>query len=691
MNKIIMLIITEFLVVTFTACGSEGGSDSPSSSNTITTKTGQFMDSAVEGLIYECKPTNGSVGSSGTTNELGEYSCGDGDSVSFYISNIFLAEVNSSEYITPQMLFPNSDRAVVNLTQLLQTLDENKNPADGIKLDARLTANFVTSNFNLMADDFDSNMENILGLSLVDADTAIEHLNDTFSIIGIEIVQYDTIKPVVTINGEVIEDKTVITKKIVLNQSIPEDIIVSTDAVDGVLSIYKSGSLNVGQLGEQVVIIRSTDLTGNTFSAIIQYIVEEEVAVIIVDPTENNETNTTIIVDIVPPVSTVIGQTFESFVGEDINIRTVIFVDAIDGNITAISSGSVNKNVVGTYIVNKIASDLSGNTSSITDIYIVKPVPDTTAPVLSSTDKSFTTTVGTALTFETVTTDDGSAVVVTGSVDFNTAGTYTRIYNSTDEAGNKSITVTHTYVVNEVVTDSPIIVSVIDENLSVMSGQDVDISTTAIDTDGKPSVAYNVYALSDTVYAISLDSGVLTDKLSDNNYSATVQTSGLADDSNYSLVITYTGVVNGENPNSEKTSVYDMEVIAIDDTPDAMDYQNIYNASLSSYVFSDTKTVAGTNIDITASITNGGTVIVNGVNTNVSSYTVRERDTVQFYLPTSSSYSSVLYYTASIGTITDSISVTTTSAPTPPPPAPLTPQETCEADGGFWDDPECLH
>ena len=599
MNKIIMLIITEFLVVTFTACGSGGGSDSPSSSNTITTKTGQFMDSAVEGLIYECKPTNGSVGSSGTTNELGEYSCGDGDSVSFYISNIFLAEVNSSEYITPQMLFPNSDRAVVNLTQLLQTLDENKNPADGIKLDARLTANFVTSNFNLMADDFDSNMENILGLSLVDADTAIEHLNDTFSIIGIEIVQYDTIKPVVTINGEVIEDKTVITKKIVLNQSIPEDIIVSTDAVDGVLSIYKSGSLNVGQLGEQVVIIRSTDLTGNTFSAIIQYIVEEEVAVIIVDPTENNETNTTIIVDIVPPVSTVIGQTFESFVGEDINIRTVIFVDAIDGNITAISSGSVNKNVVGTYIVNKIASDLSGNTSSITDIYIVKPVPDTTAPVLSSTDKSFTTTVGTALTFETVTTDDGSAVVVTGSVDFNTAGTYTRIYNSTDEAGNKSITVTHTYVVNEVVTDSPIIVSVIDENLSVMSGQDVDISTTAIDTDGKPSVAYNVYALSDTVYAISLDSGVLTDKLSDNNYSATVQTSGLADDSNYSLVITYTGVVNGENPNSEKTSVYDMEVIAIDDTPDAMDYQNIYNASLSSYVFSDTKTVSGTNIDIT--------------------------------------------------------------------------------------------
>ena len=95
MNKIIMLIITEFLVVTFTACGSGGGSDSPSSSNTITTKTGQFMDSAVEGLIYECKPTNGSVGSSGTTNELGEYSCGDGDSVSFYISNIFLAAVNS--------------------------------------------------------------------------------------------------------------------------------------------------------------------------------------------------------------------------------------------------------------------------------------------------------------------------------------------------------------------------------------------------------------------------------------------------------------------------------------------------------------------------------------------------------------------------------------------------------------------
>ncbi len=83
---------------------------------------------------------------------------------------------------------------------------------------------------------------------------------------------------------------------------------------------------------------------------------------------------------------------------------------------------------------------------------------DTVPPVLSHSTQTFTTTVGTPLILPTVTaTDniDGNVnVVQNGSVDFDTAGTYTITYTATDSAGN-SASITHTYIVYGIVT-SPI-------------------------------------------------------------------------------------------------------------------------------------------------------------------------------------------------------------------------------------------
>ncbi len=98
--------------------------------------------------------------------------------------------------------------------------------------------------------------------------------------------------------------------------------------------------------------------------------------------------------------------------------------------------------------------------------FVVKEVPtpdpelDTTPPRLSSTNKSFETTVWNPLTLEEVTATDGVdgnvTVVKTGSADFNTAGTYNITYRATDSAGNVS-SIVHTYVVNEalVVNEAP--------------------------------------------------------------------------------------------------------------------------------------------------------------------------------------------------------------------------------------------
>ncbi|MCP4971815.1 MAG: hypothetical protein GY932_14620, partial [Arcobacter sp.] len=74
---------------------------------------------------------------------------------------------------------------------------------------------------------------------------------------------------------------------------------------------------------------------------------------------------------------------------------------------------------------------------------------DTTAPVLNSTTQTYTTTVGTSLTLQTVTANDtvyGDITVVQSgdTPDFDTAGTYNVIYTATDNEGN-SASITHTY------------------------------------------------------------------------------------------------------------------------------------------------------------------------------------------------------------------------------------------------------
>lgn len=85
--------------------------------------------------------------------------------------------------------------------------------------------------------------------------------------------------------------------------------------------------------------------------------------------------------------------------------------------------------------------------------------PDTEAPLLSSTNQTYTTTEWTSLTLQTVTaTDnaDGTVTVVQSwdTVDFDTVWTYDVIYTATDSSWNSS-SITHTYVVEEAPNPNP--------------------------------------------------------------------------------------------------------------------------------------------------------------------------------------------------------------------------------------------
>ncbi|WP_428737666.1 hypothetical protein [Sulfurimonas sp.] len=173
MKKHIISTAMLLSALSFTGCGSS----SSDGEATATTTTGQFIDSAVSGLTFKC-----SSGNSGITDVSGHFTCNVGDSVEFSINGFVIGSASAGDVITPQTLFPNNTQAQANLAQLLQTLDSDGNPENGITIDSEsqevqgLNGN-ITIDFSQV--DFDSVMTSHIGKTLVDETNATAHLNLT--------------------------------------------------------------------------------------------------------------------------------------------------------------------------------------------------------------------------------------------------------------------------------------------------------------------------------------------------------------------------------------------------------------------------------------------------------------------------------------------------------------------------------
>ncbi|MEA2029309.1 MAG: DUF5011 domain-containing protein [Campylobacterota bacterium] len=135
-------------------------------------------------------------------------------------------------------------------------------------------------------------------------------------------------------------------------------------------------------------------------------------------------------------------------------------IDDFDGNLSVTISGSVNTSSSGTYRLTYSAIDSSGNEANVTRSVRVytpysppaatptptpspTPIPDTTAPVITITgDNPMSIEVGGSYSESGATAMDNvdGAITATpsGSVDANTAGTYTITYNATDSSGNSA-------------------------------------------------------------------------------------------------------------------------------------------------------------------------------------------------------------------------------------------------------------
>ena len=167
MKKIVLYLFAFLCGVILSACGGGGGGSSPTTPTptpaTVTTPSiGVFVDSEIENIKYRTKTLNG------YTNADGEFKFLPGESVIFSIGSIDLPEVTASDIITPLDLAKkstNQANALDNLLVLLQSLDNDQDPRNGIKLTEQSKSLSTTGlDLNELPSNFSSNNSPLIAL-----------------------------------------------------------------------------------------------------------------------------------------------------------------------------------------------------------------------------------------------------------------------------------------------------------------------------------------------------------------------------------------------------------------------------------------------------------------------------------------------------------------------------------------------
>lgn len=135
------------------------------------------------GIGYRTSPS----GKEGFTTSLGEYDYENGDKVTFFIGDLELPEVDARGVITPLDLADTDElthQAVLNIAILLQSLDSDGNPANGITINYEQIVASATAiaSFDVDPVAFSTNISGFVsaaGGTLVSVESAQAHLQST--------------------------------------------------------------------------------------------------------------------------------------------------------------------------------------------------------------------------------------------------------------------------------------------------------------------------------------------------------------------------------------------------------------------------------------------------------------------------------------------------------------------------------
>ncbi len=182
MKKSLILSISALTIFSLLGCGSSSDGDDGANVDTeinqeipvedsLKTVSGRFGVNPISGVDYSC-----SSGLSGMTNDEGEYTCNDGDSVEFALGNYVIGTGDSVTGIIIPTDFDLDRASVIDIAQLLYSLDTDQ------------TDNMVSiiEDFSGLDEvetmpgdaDFDSLIGTALNIDLVDELTAEIFLNE---------------------------------------------------------------------------------------------------------------------------------------------------------------------------------------------------------------------------------------------------------------------------------------------------------------------------------------------------------------------------------------------------------------------------------------------------------------------------------------------------------------------------------
>jgi len=222
-QTILKYILITFTMLLFTACGGSDDSSSPknnpdipqldsslneeSNNTSVELKEAYLIDSAIQGVEYKTNTQNGTTNNNGTF----KYSIED-TIVTFKIGNLILADFNLSNLKEDNKILPSdifgqdrndtSNENVLKFLRLIQSLDNDNNPNNGILIDDN-TKNLLITNINLK--DANITMLEIIIISaqktLKSKFISINHFESTLNdmnisyqkIIGHNEIMYDTV------------------------------------------------------------------------------------------------------------------------------------------------------------------------------------------------------------------------------------------------------------------------------------------------------------------------------------------------------------------------------------------------------------------------------------------------------------------------------------------------------------------
>jgi len=243
------LSIIFFCFLLLSACG--GGSNDPIKDPI---ETGIFLDSPVANLSY-ITPSQ-----SGKTNTDGEFKYQAGETITFSIGGFSFPSTIAGSVITPMDLVATvdiNDPIVVKLARLLQSLDIDGNPENGIEISAEAHQALSDMSLDLGSDGFYADLESVLpnagteNETLVSESEAIAHLQNSVA------VKNDDEAPIISLVGS---------GTVTINQhsKYVDQGASASDNVDGTVTVLTSGGVNTSTPGNYEITYSATDKAGNT-------------------------------------------------------------------------------------------------------------------------------------------------------------------------------------------------------------------------------------------------------------------------------------------------------------------------------------------------------------------------------------------------------------------------------------------